>query len=42
MQKERVRCIANLKTGDTRVRIIERAIQYLLGKSTFIGRKMRE
>jgi hypothetical protein len=42
MQKERVRYIGNLKTGDTRVRIIERAIPYLLGKSTFIGTKMLE
>lgn len=42
MQKEGVRYIANLKTEDTRTRIIERAIQYLLGKSTFIGRKMLE
>ncbi|WP_432672690.1 YdeI/OmpD-associated family protein [Flavobacterium sp. SM2513] len=40
MQKEMVRFIGNLKTEDTRVRIIERAIQYLLGKSTFIGRRM--
>ena len=42
MQKEMVRYIGNLKTEDTRARIIERAIQYLLGKSTFIGRKMLE
>lgn len=40
MQKEMVCYIANLKTEDTRDRIIERAMHYLLGKSTFIGRRM--
>ena len=40
MQKEMIRYIANLKTEQTRNRIIARAIDYLLGKSTFIGKKM--
>jgi len=42
MQKEMIRYIANLKTEQTRSRIIDRAINYLLGKSTFIGKKMLE
>lgn len=40
MQKEMVRYISSLKTEETRNRIIERAINYLLGKSTFIGKRM--
>lgn len=40
MQKEMIRYISNLKTEQTRSRIIDRAINYLLGKSTFIGKKM--
>ncbi|MGH2624161.1 MAG: YdeI/OmpD-associated family protein, partial [Sphingobacterium sp.] len=40
MQKEMIRYIANLKTEQTRIRIITRAIDYLLGKSTFIGKRM--
>ena len=40
MQKEMVRYISSLKTEKSRNRIIERAINYLLGKSTFIGKKM--
>ncbi|WP_400260774.1 YdeI/OmpD-associated family protein [Sphingobacterium sp. SG20118] len=40
MQKEMVRYISSLKTEKSRNRIIERAVNYLLGKSTFIGKKM--
>lgn len=39
-KKEMVRYITLLKTEESRDRIIERAINYLLGKSTFIGKKM--
>lgn len=39
-QKEMVRYISFLKTEENRNRIIERAINYLLGKSTFVGKKM--
>ncbi len=39
-KKEMVRYISLLKTEESRDRIIERAINYLLGKSTFIGNKM--
>jgi len=39
-KKEMVRYITSLKTEESRDRIIERAINYLLGKSTFIGKKM--
>ncbi|MGA9639379.1 YdeI/OmpD-associated family protein [Flavobacterium sp.] len=42
MQKEMVRYISFLKSEETRDKIIERAITYLLGKSTFIGKKMLE
>ncbi|MDO6761696.1 YdeI/OmpD-associated family protein [Tamlana sp. 2_MG-2023] len=38
-KKEMVRYITSLKTEESRDRIIERAITYLLGKSTFIGKK---
>ena len=41
-QKEIVRYISFLRTEESRARIIERAINYLLGKSTFIGNKMLE
>lgn len=40
VKKEMVRYITLLKTEESRDRIIERAINYLLGKSTFIGKKM--
>ncbi|MNR43396.1 hypothetical protein D3C85_1620140 [compost metagenome] len=39
MQKEMVRYISSLKTEESRNRNIEKAINFLLGKSTFIGRK---
>ncbi len=39
MQKEIVRYIASLKTEESRNRNIERAINFLLGKSSFIGKK---
>src|SRR5690606_38356193 len=39
MQKEMVRYICALKTEESRDRNIERAINYLLGKGTFIGKK---
>lgn len=39
MQKEMVRYISSLKTEESRNRNIERAINFLLGKSSFIGRK---
>ncbi len=38
-QKEMVRYISSLKTEESRTRIIERAIDFLLGRSTFIGKK---
>lgn len=38
-QKEMVRYISSLKTGASRTRVIERAINSLLGKGTFIGKK---
>ncbi len=38
-QKEMVRYISSLKTETSRARIIERAVNSLLGKGTFIGRK---
>lgn len=41
-KKEMVRYITLLKTEESRDRVIERAINYLLGKGTFIGRKMLE
>ena len=41
-KKEMVRYISLLKTEESRDRIIGRAINYLLGKSTFIGKKMLE
>lgn len=40
MQKEIVRYISSLKTEESRTRNIERAVNFLLGKSTFIGKKM--
>jgi hypothetical protein len=40
MQKEIVRYISSLKTEESRIRNIEKAVNFLLGKSTFIGRKM--
>lgn len=40
MQKEIVRYISSLKTEESRSRNIERAIDFLLGKSTFIGKRM--
>jgi hypothetical protein len=40
MQKEIVRYISSLKTEESRNRNIERAIDFLLGKGSFIGRKM--
>lgn len=40
MQKEMVRYISSLKTEESRTRNIERAINFLLGKSPFIGKKM--
>lgn len=39
-QKEIVRYISSLRTEETRNRTIERSINYLLGNSTFIGKKM--
>lgn len=39
MQKEIVRYIANLKTEESIQRNIEKAIDFLLGKGSFIGRK---
>nr|WP_121273386.1 YdeI/OmpD-associated family protein [Pedobacter schmidteae] len=39
-QKEMVRYISSLKTEESRNRNIERAINFLLGKSPFIGKKM--
>lgn len=39
MQKEIVRYIASLRTEESRNRNIERAINFLLGKSSFIGKK---
>lgn len=39
MQKEMVRYISALKTEESRIRNIERAIDFLLGKSSFIGKK---
>lgn len=39
MQKEMVRYISSLKTEGSRDRVIERAISYLLGKGTFIGKR---
>lgn len=39
MQKEIVRYISSLKTEESRSRNIERAINFLLGKGSFIGRK---
>ncbi|WP_316819019.1 YdeI/OmpD-associated family protein [Pedobacter nyackensis] len=38
-QKEMVRYISSLKTEESRNRNIERAINFLLGKSSFIGKK---
>ncbi|TCC97831.1 YdeI/OmpD-associated family protein [Pedobacter hiemivivus] len=39
MQKEMVRYISSLKTEESRNRNIERAINFLLGRSSFIGKK---
>lgn len=39
IQKEIVRYISSLRTEESRNRNIERAINFLLGKSSFIGRK---
>jgi len=39
LQKEIVRYIANLKTAESIQRNIEKAIDFLLGKGSFIGRK---
>ncbi|SMC62638.1 YdeI/OmpD-associated family protein [Pedobacter nyackensis] len=39
MQKEIVRYVSSLKTEESRNRNIERAINFLLGKSTFIGKR---
>lgn len=39
MQKEIVRYIANLKTEESIQRNVEKAIGFLLGKGSFIGRK---
>jgi hypothetical protein len=39
MQKEMVRYISSLKTEESRTRNIEKAINFLLGKSPFIGKK---
>lgn len=39
MQKEMVRYISSLKTEESRDRNIERAINFLLGNGSFIGRK---
>ena len=39
MQKEMVRYISSLKTEESRNRNIEKAIDFLLGKSSFIGKK---
>ncbi|WP_276345578.1 YdeI/OmpD-associated family protein [Daejeonella sp. JGW-45] len=38
-QKEMVRYISSLKTATSRTRVIERAINSLLGKGSFIGKK---
>lgn len=40
IQKEMVKYISSLKTEESRNRNIERAINFLLGKSPFIGKKM--
>lgn len=37
---EIVRYLANLKTEQTLVKNVDRAIQFLLGKETFVGRKL--
>ncbi|ACU03701.1 YdeI/OmpD-associated family protein [Pedobacter heparinus] len=40
MQKEIIRYISGLKTEESRNRNIDKAINFLLGKGAFIGRKM--
>lgn len=40
MQKEIVRYISSLKTEQSRTRNIERAVHFLLGKGTFIGKNL--
>ncbi|WP_316820577.1 YdeI/OmpD-associated family protein [Pedobacter gandavensis] len=40
MQKEILRYISSLKTEESRNRNIKRAVDFLLGKSSFIGKKM--
>ncbi len=39
---EIVRYLANLKTEQSLVKNVERAIQFLLGKETFVGRKLEK